>query len=384
MPISGPNDASLISQVKAIQKEMRQEYLQPHSMPWVVGFSGGKDSTLLVQLVVETILSIAPDQRTRQVYIIYNDTLVESPVFQAFVERTLSRIAEGIDAHKIPLAIVKTEPDYSETFWVNLLGRGYPAPNHFFRWCMDRLKIHPTASFIKSKVAEFGGAILLLGVRKAESLARANRLNKHSVLEQNVRLSPNKDIPGCLIFRPIMDLSTQDVWTTLENNPPPWDSDNNQALFDLYKDAGLCNATSGCALADELEPPNSQTILARFGCWTCTVVEKDKSLAALIDAGYENLKPLALFRDRIKEVSANPIYRSKTRRNGQQGLGPLILEARRFLLDELLQIQAETGLHLISDQEVRLIREWWNRDECDAVVKAVAPRITRREKKGGL
>jgi 3'-phosphoadenosine 5'-phosphosulfate sulfotransferase (PAPS reductase)/FAD synthetase len=29
-------------------------------------------------------------------------------------------------------------------------GRGYPSPSTQFRWCTDRLKIHPVSNFIKS------------------------------------------------------------------------------------------------------------------------------------------------------------------------------------------------------------------------------------------
>ena len=98
-------------------------------------------------------------------------------------------------------------------------------------------------------------------------------------------------------------------------------------------------------------------------------MDKDNSLNGLIDSGFEYLEPLSGFRERLKAVSNMPEYRSKTRRNGQPGLGPLTMEARRMLLDELLQVQAQTGLELITDHEVRLIRDWWGRDETTAVLR---------------
>jgi DNA sulfur modification protein DndC len=120
------------------------------------------------------------------------------------------------------------------------------------------------------------------------------------------------------------------------------------------------------------DAPSCGSSSARFGCWTCTVVEKDNSLAALIEAGHDHLEPLADFRDRLKQVSQSPQYRKTTRRNGQQGLGPLTLEARRMLLDELLALRAEADFPLISDHEVRLIREQWEKDKTQDLVRALA------------
>jgi len=93
------------TKLKTLRREIREEYMQPHSKPWIVGFSGGKDSTLLVHLVLECLLNIPPDERTRKVFILSNDTLVESPVFQAFVNRLLDHMAENIPALRVPVEV---------------------------------------------------------------------------------------------------------------------------------------------------------------------------------------------------------------------------------------------------------------------------------------
>ena len=147
------------TKLKAIRREIREEYTQPTSKPWIVGFSGGKDSTLLVHLVLECLLAIPPDERKRPVFILSNDTLVESPVFQAFVNRLLDHMAENIPALRVPVEVIKTKPEIEESFWVNLLGRGYPAPNRMFQWCTDRMKIRPTSKFIREQVSRSGEAI---------------------------------------------------------------------------------------------------------------------------------------------------------------------------------------------------------------------------------
>lgn len=366
----------LLAKLKAIRRALRAEYLQPHDSPWIVGFSGGKDSTLLLHLVVECLLTVAPDERRRPVHIVSNDTLVESPVFQTFVDKMLTQLRENIGALRVPVEVVRTHPLPEESFWVNLLGKGYPAPNRSFRWCTDRMKIRPTSRFIREQVSKSGQAILLLGVRSSESATRSASVARHADADGS-HLSPHSDHKGVWVFSPIKDLTTDEVWCALINNRPPWGGTYRDVIT-LYKNAlgGECPfVVSGD------DAPSCGSNSARFCCWTCTVVEKDSSIDSLIAAGHEDLLPLADFRNRLKTVSENPEYRSKTRRNGQPGLGPLTYEARRILLEELLAVQQETGMELISALEVRLVREQWAVDQAEESLRKVerifAP--TRRE-----
>ena len=360
-----PDD--LPEKLRAIRREIRAQYLtEDGGRPWIIGFSGGKDSTLLTHLVVETLLAIAPDQRTRPVHLVCNDTLVESPVFHGFVGKMLTRIEENIGALNVPVQVVRTHPLPEESFWVNLLGRGYPAPNRTFRWCTDRMKIRPTSRFIREQVSRGGGAILLLGVRRDESATRSASITRNQEKAEG-RLSPHSDHRGVWIFSPIQNLTTQDVWVTLVSVRPPWGGTYDDVRT-LYKNAlgGECPF-----VVSNDDAPSCGSNSARFGCWTCTVVEKDNSLESLITIGHEELIPLADFRKRLRDVSATPEYRSKIRRNGQPGLGPLTYEARRLLLEELLTIREETGMPLISDHEVRLIREQWQRDQANMAMRDV-------------
>ena len=125
----------------AIRAEMVDEYLQPHDHPWIIGFSGGKDSTLVAHLTFEMLMSLPPSQRRRHVHIVSNDTLVESPLVIIHLKRVLAQIEEGAHVFGLPITCKLTRPDADDTFWVNLIGRGYPAPNRSFRWCTDRMKI---------------------------------------------------------------------------------------------------------------------------------------------------------------------------------------------------------------------------------------------------
>jgi len=351
--------------LKAIRRELRDEYLQPHAKPWIVGFSGGKDSTLLAHLVVDCLLNVPPDERRRRVYVCTNDTLVESPVFQRFVTKVLARMADGLAALDIPVTVVKTTPLTEESFWVNLLGRGYPAPKRMFRWCTDRMKIRPTTRFIQEQVANSGEAVLLLGTRRGESVERGKNIERRRGSASGARLNPHSSLKGCYVFTPLLDLSTDEVWVSLLNLRPPWGGDHRE-LVRLYSHA---NGGECPFVVSADDPASCGTQSARFGCWTCTVVEKDNSIEAMIDAGFADLEPLADFRNRIKALSESPECRSKVRRNGQPGLGPLTIHPRELLLEELLALRQRTSLPLISEHEVRLIREHWARDTTDSVIR---------------
>ena len=49
-------------------------------IPWMIGYSGGKDSTAAVQLVWMAIERLPKQDRKKSIHIMNTDTLVESPV----------------------------------------------------------------------------------------------------------------------------------------------------------------------------------------------------------------------------------------------------------------------------------------------------------------
>lgn len=125
-----------------IINDLRKEYLNT-TRPWIVGFSSGKDSTCLLQMVYEMLLSLKPEQRTHVVHVLSTNTMVESPSVAIRMKRNCEAIQAAADRDKIPLDVQLLRPKITDTFWVNLIGRGYPSPNKWFRWCTSRLKIKP-------------------------------------------------------------------------------------------------------------------------------------------------------------------------------------------------------------------------------------------------
>jgi DNA sulfur modification protein DndC len=357
--------------LQSLFAEIQEVYLsQPY--PWVVGYSGGKDSTCALQLVWHAIAALAPEQRTRTVHVISTDTLVETPVIVNHVTGTLDKIKEGAIAQDMPFEVRMLRPETQDSFWVNLIGKGYPAPNSIFRWCTDRLKIKPSNKFIVEQVAENGEVILVLGVRQGESATRDQVINMHRV--PGKKLARHGQLPGAWVFMPIEDFSVDDVWKFLLQTKSPWGGDNRQ-LANLYQSAqdGECplvvdSSTSSCG--------NS-----RFGCWTCTVVSQDKSMQAVIENGEQWMTPLLEFRDWLADTqdpSKKPEQREYRGRDGRirfsKGGSVLwrtyTLEFSKEILARLLETQNEVQRYdeefeLISTDELREIRRIWIEERGD-------------------
>ena len=355
--------ADLSERLHQIVADLRREYEQDHAVPWIIGFSGGKDSTLLAQLVWEMLLDLPPSGRRRPVHLVANDTLVESPVLAQHLDTVLARIAAAVGPQRLPVTVAKTRPEADQTFWVNLIGRGYPSPSRVFRWCTDRMKIQPTTTYIKAKISAAGEAILLLGVRRDESSQRRKSVDRY---ENGKRLNPHNSLQGCWVYKPIVELSTEEVWQVLLQSHPPWGGTHRE-LVTLYRNA----AGAECPLVtDQSEAPSCGTASSRFGCWTCTVVQKDRSAEAFVEAGYGDLEPLLEFRDWLKALREQGDKRMAVRRNGAINLvgdgrlipGPFTMAARREILDHLLSVQAEVGIELITAREIEAIKTVWAQD----------------------
>lgn len=347
----------------SVRRDIAAEYAEPHNYPWIIGFSGGKDSTVVVHLVFEHLLSLPASARTRPVYIVSNDTLVESPLVIAHVQTVMKEIQAAAEAFALPVQVKITSPDEDQTFWVSLIGRGYPSPNRNFRWCTDRMKIQPTSRFIREHVDIGGQVILLLGVRRSESATRAGSVARY---DNGERLNRHNDLVGCFVFRPIVEMTTEDVWEFLATNAPPWGGSHTKLIM-LYRNAsgGECPVVT-----QKSDVASCGTNSSRFGCWTCTVVEKDRSLAGFVEAGFAEFTPLLDFRDWLITIRNDPTRRMARRRSGQitvtrEGVyvpGPYTMDARAEILDKLLELQSTIGRELISQGELRRIKEIWTED----------------------
>jgi len=383
--------AGLLQEVEELTNEIQALYCSDE-VPWIIGWSGGKDSSASLQLVWNAIASLPTKKRTKTISIISTDTQVENPIVSAWVRKSLEQIQVNSKKKELPFEAYLLTPGIKDTFWVNLIGKGYPAPRQKFRWCTERLKIRPSNAFIRETVRLNGETILVLGTRKSESSKRASIMAKHSERRVRDRLSPNAALPNSLIYSPVEDWTSHDVWLYLHSHPCPWspkDTDLNKELFALYRGA---TADNECPLVIDTTTPSCGN--SRFGCWVCTLVDRDKSMEAMIlnDESKEWMQPLLDLRDELdfrsdekreherkrrdfRRMSGNVQLFERSAENGTEVIeipGPYIKSWREELLKKVLTTQKvvreKAPLHLkdielISQAELQEIRRIWREEK---------------------
>lgn len=360
-------------------EEVRTMYLADRR-PWVIGFSGGKDSTVALQLVWYALRGLKPEQRHKPVYVISGDTLVETPVIIDYLTTALDLINAEAEREGLPISAHKVIPSIEESFWVNLIGKGYPAPSSRFRWCTARMKISPANRFILERVADHGEVVLLLGVRRQESATRAQVMSLREIKDS--LLSRHTTLPNAFVYTPIRDYSVDEVWTYLLQVKNPWGADNNDLLA-LYRNS----SADECPLVVDTTTPSCGN--SRFGCWVCTVVSKDKAMEAMVDNGDEWLEPMLELRDMLAathDPQRKAEVRGHVRRNGSFMIksygdtandpfvrGPYTLEFCQEVLRKLLRAEkasremapADQMVSLIGLDELREIRRIWRYERND-------------------
>lgn len=314
--------------------------------PWALGFSGGKDSTAMIVLLIAAMEKLK--NPVRNVTVIYCDTGVEIPTVRKFTKENLLLLSSYCKNKNLPITFKIASPKLNDRFFVKIIGRGYVPPTNKFRWCTDRLRINPVEAILKQ--IKSPQSMVLLGVREGESLERdkiIERNRKDTFILQQV--GKNRKI-----FAPILDFSATDVWGVIVNANKIFQG-NEMRLLELYK-----NAAGECpSIRDPKAAPCGKS---RFGCWTCTVIRKDQAVTNLIEAGDSRLKPLLDFRNWLALIRDEESFRENRRRNGQPGKGPFTLKARKQILRKLFGAQKSSKYKLIQNSELRAIKELWKLD----------------------
>ncbi len=344
------------------------------SIPWVVGYSGGKDSTAALQLVWMSLAALPREKLTKPVHVISTDTLVENPIVALWVSKSLEKINCAALEQNLPITAHRLTPEVQNTFWVNLIGRGYPAPRPKFRWCTERLKILPSTRFIRTIVQRHGEAIVVLGTRKAESVNRAANMAKYEAQRVRGKLSPNGQLPSSFIYSPLENWTNDDVWLYLMQVRNPWGY-RNKDLLTMYQGA---SEGGECPLVVDTTTPSCGD--SRFGCWVCTLVNEDKSMSAMIqnDEEKEWMLPLLKLRNELdppRTIDGDRHLRDFRRMNGSVQLfhgrpipGPYRQDVRANWLRKLLSTQnyiKQNGppeiqdIELITHDELEEIRRIW-------------------------
>lgn len=308
---------------------------------WVVAYSGGKDSTLLLNYAIKYAIRM-----NKSLVIISSDTLVENPLINSHVKNTLEKIDRYLSTQKILYQIKIVSPEPYETFWVHVIGKGYPLPHIRFRWCQRVLKIKPVERYIKSLK---GSPVILLGHRMDESNTRRRLLSNNENLYKKYGKIP--------VFMPLLYFTEHDVWNEfLVNEFSVW-GDNFTDLINLYKDA-----KGECPLLIEKNIENKVCNTGcggRFGCWVCSLVKDDKTMANLVKK-YRTFLYYYEFRKWLINFCNNPENRYPYTRTGKPvRMGCLSHEARKMILKKLYELQEKIQNNIISKQEIEYIYQCW-------------------------
>jgi DNA sulfur modification protein DndC len=384
-------------QLLSIAKEdLKTMYLNKEDKGhWAVAWSGGKDSTCVLKLITEVVMSLPKEQRNRHIYAVMSDTVVENPELDIYMNEQVKLFNFWAEASGAPFSAHMVERPSEQGYFMNLLGKGYPLPSNSMRWCTDRLKIKPQEIFL----TELAPTFILSGVRRSESRARERTINKFSISDKIANYASGKlNALGTKVFMPIVHFDVEDVWRTLRQ-PALWSSTSD--IRRIYKDA-----TGECGFSNPkgVEEKGVEVCGARFGCWTCPVIVTDRSTEQMAKS-YDWMKPLTKWREfqlrvygryvpikpkdqtrkmrsliikKYKAINHAVLRISKAGfgRNGQEfklGAGTLTMEVRKLLLEELLKTQDEVNriraleglpaIHLIKPSELQDILDVHKEDE---------------------
>lgn len=344
--------------------------------PWMIGYSGGKDSTMLVKLIFQMIARLPLNERKKPIFIITSDTMVENPIVENYMLSSSRAITAYSEANQFNIHSIIVKPEISQTFWSLVIGLGYPTPElPGFRWCTERLKINSMNKYTQQIIDKYGEIILLLGVRKGESLTRQKSIESKEI--DGKLLNPHSTLSNTYVYNPLTEIPNRLVWEfLLENNGVSEWGTNLKQLFNMYQGLDLSEEKSVLGEIDKDRIPVTGN--SRFGCWCCTIVKEDKSLMNFINKGAEELIPLRDFRNWLIEIRKDPTMRDNKRRNGSVytkadgsvGLGPFTLEARGIILKKLLQMEKDLRnnyesfreLELISLEELKYIDTLWEEE----------------------
>ncbi|WIG31196.1 phosphoadenosine phosphosulfate reductase family protein [Bacillus pumilus] len=362
---------------------------------WACAWSGGKDSTTVLGLLVTAIESLPVERRTRKIHVVMSDTKVENPVLESYMYDQLRKLTDYTQKNNLPIVVDSVKAPTAQSYFVLTLGRGYflPQSNGKGRWCTDRLKLQPQ----NNKLAEISPSHILIGTRLAESALREKSIKKWST---SMYLGDHAYLNESKTFMPIVNWTLDDVWRYLGENSLKWSS--SRAVRNLYKDAtGECGINNPESVSNKAE--KMESCGARFGCWLCPVILKDRSTEEMSKV-HEWMEPLSEWRSMQlkiygsyvpirpkgqgrkersfalrKQEAVNEEIRYLTKagfnRVGKRlkdGQGTLTVEARKFLFNSLIETEKLVNrlreyaelppLKLISNEEIKLIHDIWETD----------------------
>lgn len=312
-PAASRSPARLDETMQAI----RRAYLREDRRPWVLAYTGGEYSTLLLQLVWEVVEALPEAERRRPIVLAGNDRLVESPLVRDRLRDGPTTIRREARRRGLPLTLRYPRPCLDQTLWVEVIGRGRVPRTGAFRWRSDRMRVRPASRLLERLVSPDEEVVLLVGTRRGESETPRRRTTRRGPdAPRGNRRRPD----GCRKFTPLTALDDGEVWTILRQRDPPWGG-THRDLIALYGDAGARERLFG------------------FREWLLALRDDDAN------------------RDRTHGDGS-----VRRRSDGPYVRGPFTLSVRKTIFERLLALRDALGADLIHPGEIELIEDLWRRD----------------------
>lgn len=376
--IKAPID-ELATEVKLLKEEIKELYLGDDRI-MSLGFSGGKDSSLVLAITLEVLMELPKNKLSKSLHVLYSDTLMELLPVQSHTYGVLDALKKFASANDLPIKVIHAKPSLENTMWSMMIGKGIRASSTDNRWCTTRLKTDVQQRML---VEAFGTedfeTVSIVGSRKDESADRAKRLAKNTI---KGHLKGHSVYAKSLVFAPIEDFSTDDVWTSLFHSKLGRDLLKADELYALYASTGgegeECQTILGNANKNGVNPGCGASN-GRFGCWQCPLQQgKDKALIGLA-ATYPYIRHLIKFRDWVVSTRDGQwevyrdvynhkdftrlVYNKDNHRFGMTSPGGMSVEARKEMLERLLDTECKVNksveFQLISDEELNFIQHRW-------------------------
>jgi len=313
---------------------------------WAIAYSGGKDSSALVTTVVHLLESGAVP-RPKSLTVLYADTRQEIPPLYFSAMTMLERLNQRGIRTQVVL------PELDDRYFVYMFGRGVPPPNNnTLRWCTPQIKVEPMVNALKELREESGEKILMLtGVRIGESAMRDQRIalscgrNGSECGQGWFQMATPESVADTLA--PLLHWRVCHVWDWLMFDAPPLGFPTN-LVAEVY----------GGEEANEMN--------ARTGCIGCPLAERDTVLDYIIGLPYWSyMAPLKKLKPLYRELRKFHFRLQKYGERNSDGLlssnpnrkGPLTMDARRYGLSVVLNIQGEVNevAHAHGRPEIDLI-----------------------------
>lgn len=356
-------------------KSILKEYYLNDNRPLCIAFSGGKDSTALVFILLNVLEEIkANNQLHKKTYIINSNTLAELPPLLEHLKKSLKSIQKYSDEKDLLIEVYEVVPLKQHTLNVQLLGVGMPPPSRQFRWCTSKLKVQPIERKLKELFPD-GKFISVVGSRRDESSDRKARIEKQSKVNSHLKI--NDRFPNADNLYPIEYWNTKNIWEYIfTQNEKIIDTD---FLWNLYSDASNKDAKE-CSFAGaggkNITEGNLGCGQSRFGCWQCYVVrDNDKSLDGLLQSGYENIELYKEYREKYWHFTqkgwenTRDVYSHRTQQreffdkkyNRDEMTKPkgLLLKIRKIFFFEMLKLNDKLSYDIIDVNEIHLIQKRW-------------------------